>query len=288
MKKSSKKQIIYYTLLGVFLLVFLFSAGYLLKYMIESRQQNNLYEDLSNQITGSTVERPTGGYVPPTSKPEIDNTTEPSQEATESTTEPSAPISNNDLGILNEYYPIYQQNTDMVGWIRIEDTVINYPVMQTPNRKDYYLKHNFEKKWSAWGCIYAREACDINAPSDNITLYGHHMKDGSMFSGLDRYWYRENWEAQPFIYFDTLYEYRTYQIFAMFITSAVPGEGFAYHVFSDAETAEEFDVFIAHAKELSMYDTGITPVFGDQILTLSTCYGADEDARYVVMAVRVS
>ncbi|MGN0998601.1 MAG: class B sortase [Faecousia sp.] len=284
MKKMNKKKVIYYTLLGVFLLVFLFSAGYLLKYMIESRQQNNFYENLSSQITGSTVERPTGGYVPPTSNPGTGGATDPSQEETKAST----PVTSNDLGILDEYYPIYQQNTDMVGWIQIEGTVINYPVMQTPEQKDYYLKHNFEKKWSAWGCIYAREACDINAPSDNITLYGHHMKDGSMFSGLDRYWYRENWEAQPFIYFDTLYEYRTYQIFAMFLTSATPGEGFAYHVFSDANTAEEFDAFIAQAKELSMYDTGITPVFGDQILTLSTCYGADLDYRYVVMAVRVS
>lgn len=108
-----------------------------------------------------------------------------------------------------------------------------------------------------------------------------------MFADLDRYWYRENWEAQPYIYFDTLYEYRTYQIFATFKTSAIYGEGFSYHVFSEANTPEEFDAFIAQAKELAMYETGITPVYGDQILTLSTCT-TNEDERYVVMAVRIS
>lgn len=293
MKKVNKKKVLYYVLLCVFALTFLISAGYILKYFIESNQQGNFYDELGNQVTGSTVERPTGGYVPPTVSTgstegtDTPDPTAPSQTEPDSTTSTVAPP-NNDLGILDEYYPIYQQNTDMVGWLQVEGTVINYPVMQTPKRKDYYLNHNFEKKWSAWGAIYAREACDINTPSDNVTLYGHHMKDGSMFSALDRYWYRENWEAQPFIYFDTLYEHRTYQIFATFITPVNQEDSFAYHTFSHANTPEEFDAFIAKAKELAMYDTGITPQYGDKILTLSTCTGSDEDDRYVVMAVLVS
>ena len=74
----------------------------------------------------------------------------------------------------------------MVGWIKINDTVINYPVMQTKKIPDYYLNHDFYKNESEYGCPYVQANCDVDAPSDNVIIYAHHMNDGSMFAGLEK------------------------------------------------------------------------------------------------------
>ena len=178
----------------------------------------------------------------------------------------------------------------MVGWIQIEGTDLNYPVMQTPGRTDYYLKRDFYGNQSVRGCIYAREECDILEPSDNITIYGHNMRDGSMFAALNDYVYKETWEKNPFIFFDTLYDYHVYKIFAVFRTSANLGEGFHYHNMIEADNKEDFDDFISTCKNLSMeyYDTGLTPQYGDKIICLSTCEYTLPNGRFVVAAVRIS
>lgn len=316
------KKTLYYVLVGFFALVFLFSSGYIVNYLINSRQQSNLNEDLASIVATGNFTRPTFidqvGTKPTTDSTEATqpdsgtSTTAPETDATTpgiqaTTPKPTSPrpnggssgsnnggnTSTNNNGsvdiekILPQYLPIYQRNNDTVGWITIEGTNINYPVVQSPNRKDYYLNHSFEKKWSVWGAIYVREACNVNTPSDNITLYGHQMKDGSMFSRLHNYKYMENWQAHPYIYFDTLYEYHTYKIFAVFKTTVKAG-GFPYHLFVNAVNEAEFNTFIQTAKDLSLYETGITPVYGDKIITLSTCDAPDDDARFVVMAVRIS
>jgi sortase B len=190
--------------------------------------------------------------------------------------------------MLPEYQLIYEMNTDMVGWITIPDTKINYPVMQTPDNKDYYLNRNFNKLWSDWGSIYALEACDINSPSDNVTLYGHHMKDGSMFAELDKFKQEYFWKTHQTFTFDTLYEHHTYQIWAVFKTSADLDEGFAYHQFTNADSEEEFDQYVATIKSMQFYETGITPQYGDKLLCLSTCEYTLNDGRFVVMAMRIS
>ena len=114
------------------------------------------------------------------------------------------------------------------------------------------------------------------------------MADGSMFACLHNYINKNAWENNSLIFFDTLYEYHTYKIFAVFKTSANIGQGFSYHQFVDAENAAEFDEFVSTCKKLSFYDTGITPVYGDKLICLSTCeYTLDND-RLVVCAVRIT
>ena len=93
-----------------------------------------------------------------------------------------------DKDYLAEYLELYRQNEDMVGWIKVEDTNINYPVVQSVNEPNFYLKHKFDKTYSAYGCPYVQENCDVQKPSDNIIIYGHHMNDGSMFTGLMKYY----------------------------------------------------------------------------------------------------
>ncbi len=189
---------------------------------------------------------------------------------------------------LQQYVEISKLNSDMVGWIRIEGTRINYPVMQTPDNPDYYLKRNFYKNYSGYGCIYAREQCDVNFPSDNIILYGHHMKDGSMFSDLTNYRQKSYWESHRYVNFDTLFRQGTYEIFAVFTTTASKGKGFLYNQFVDAVNQDAFEDYVAECKSLSFYDTGITPEYGDALITLSTCEYTQTDGRFVVVARKIS
>ena len=130
----------------------------------------------------------------------------------------------------------------------------------------------------------------MNEPSDNITLFGHNMKDGSMFASLNAYVDKATWEENPTITFDTLTDFHTYMIFAVFRTTATKGEGFSYHKFVDAENEKEFNDFVAECKKLAYYDTGITPVYGDKLICLSTCEYThpQQNGRLVVAAYRIS
>lgn len=193
----------------------------------------------------------------------------------------------------NDFLPWYQelhnQNPDMVGWLQIEGSKINYPVMQTTeDNANYYLYKDFDKQQSVRGSIYAAEICDVFEPSDNITLFGHNMKDGSMFAYLGNYYQKSAWENNPMIFFDTLTESHVYKIFAVFKTSGTDNVGFAYHLMADAKDEAEFNKFVATCKELAFYDTGITPVYGDKLLCLSTCEYTIDNGRFVVAAVRIS
>jgi len=280
------KKPVYYALIVALLLVFGFSAFMVVNYFIEGGQQADRYDELSQMAsTPSTTEPPT--TEPPTTEPPTTEppTTEPpttEPPTTEPpTTEPTEPT------MIPGYESIYNMNADTVGWIRIDDTKINYPVMHTPDNRDYYLKRNFDRVSSDWGAIYIREECDINKPSDNITIYGHTMKDGSMFAALHNYLEKDYWQDHKLIYFDTLYEYHVYEIFAVFKTSANLGEGFRYHMMVDAESEEAFNDFISECKRLSFYDTGITPVYGDKTICLSTCEYTLDNGRLVVCARRV-
>ena len=177
-------------------------------------------------------------------------------------------------------------NSHMVGWIKIDGTDISYPVMQTPKEKDYYLYRNFDRQHSSHGSIYVREECDVWRPSDNVVIYGHRMKDGSMFENLIKFERESFWEEYPEIRFDTIYEEHTYKVFAVFKTTATVDKGFKYHNFLEAANEKDFDDFVQTCKSLSLYETGITPQYGDKLITLSTCEYSQVNGRLVVVAVR--
>lgn len=277
-KKKNKVlgKILYFALLALFASVFIYCAVYIGNYMSDSQEQANEYDDLANlvnQYRDDTTD-------PDATLPSGTDSTDP-----DATVDPDAPDSS---GILPEYQAVYELNNDLVGWITVPDTKIDYPVVQSIDNPNYYLDHNFQKKWSAWGCIYVREQCDVFTPSDNVVLYGHHMKDGSMFAQLDKYKKKAFWEEHQTFTFDTLYEHHTYQIIAVFKTSAIVGQGFSYHIFNTAQSEEEFNEFISTVHSLQMYDTGLTAEYGDMLLTLSTCEYTLEDGRFVVVAKRIS
>ena len=270
------KKIVYILAVILLLLVFGISAFMVGSYILEGKEQEEKYDALS-QLKDSAKENAT--------KPTSAETTP--DETTPEGTFGAAEI-RDENGMLVEYGELYAMNPDIVGWIRMDDTKMDYPVMQTPDRPNHYLYKDFEGKQSVRGSIYIREECDMKEPSDNITIYGHNMRDGSMFACLNDYVHIDAWEKNPLIFFDTLYDYHVYKIFAVFKTTATIGKGFKYHNMIDAESKEAFDEFIGTCKELSFYDTGITPQYGDKIICLSTCEYTLENGRLVVAAVRIS
>lgn len=198
---------------------------------------------------------------------------------------PEIPLTEEE-SILPEYGELFLQNPDMVGWIKVEGTNINYPVMQTPNEPNFYLKHNFEKEYSDLGTPYVQEDCDI-AASDNLVIYGHHIKGQKMFGALEEYKSQSFYEEHKSVQFDTLTQHNEYEVIAVFKTVAYSPEGFRYYDFVNAENEGEFNAYVGKCKELALYDTGVTAEYGDRLITLSTCEYSAQNGRLVVVAKKV-
>lgn len=189
--------------------------------------------------------------------------------------------------LLTKYQELSRQNPDMAGWIFIEGTGINYPVMYTPEKPDYYLNHNFEKQYSVYGVPYIAEHSDPKKPGDNVIVYGHHMDNGTMFAGLMDYTVKDFYEKHKVIHFDTLTETGEYEILAVFKTPVYGEKGFKYYQFTDAEKPEDFKEYVDKCKAISLYNTGVDAVYGDKLLTLSTCEYSVANGRMVVVAKKV-
>ena len=276
-------------LIIAFAAVFLASGFFLGRYFIDSRKQKNTYDALA-QIMEQAKPAPTEDKTPhvpgPATDPEDpDAVTEPQPDDNQLVTVHD-PVTDQPLQVLPELAELYLMNPDLAGWIAIEGTNINYPVMHTPDRPDYYLYRDFFRKDSVHGCIYMREAC-ASSISDNLVIYGHRMKDGSMFFGLTEYINEAYFRENRYIYFDTLREYHTYEILSVFITTASTGQGFRYHAFENAQTPGEFADFVDTCKELALYETGVSAEYGDKLITLSTCDYSVTNGRLVVVAKRI-
>ena len=184
------------------------------------------------------------------------------------------------------YLSLFELNSDMVGWIRIDGTTINYPVMQS-EIQDYYLNHNFYKEYSVYGVPYVPSECDVNKPSDNIIIYGHHIKGGKMFSALDKYKNKSFYSKHKYINFNTLYECGLYEIIAVFKTTVYNETGFKYYTFTDAESEEEFDAYVTKCKKLSLYECYAEAEYGDKLITLSTCEYSQKNGRLIIVAKKI-
>lgn len=182
----------------------------------------------------------------------------------------------------NKYADLYAQNNDFIGWITLEDTVIDYPVMQSKDSPNFYLDHNFNKEYSRFGVPYMQENCSLS--SDNIIIYGHNMKNKSMFNGLTKYKDKDFYNAHRYIQLDTLTEQRTYEVISAFKTVAYANDGFKYYEFVDADSQEDFSAYIERCQALSFYDTGVRAEYGDKLITLSTCEYSQNNGRFAVVA----
>ncbi len=190
--------------------------------------------------------------------------------------------------VLDEYKTLYQKNKKLIGWLKIDDTLIDYPVMQTSDN-EYYLDHNYNQEYDNNGSLFLDCNCSAYPQSTNLIIYGHHMKSGQMFGGLQKYAKESYAQKHSTIQFDTIYEKGTYQVMYVF-RSQVYNENdivFKYYQFIEANSEEEFNSYMREMEAVSLYDTGVTASFGDSILTLSTCDYSQEDGRFVVVAKKI-
>ena len=190
--------------------------------------------------------------------------------------------------VLDEYKTLYEKNKKLIGWLKIDDTNIDYPVMQTSNN-EYYLDHNYNQEYDKNGSIFMDCDCRVYPRSTNLILYGHHMKSGNMFGQLQKYAKESYGKKHSVIQFDTIYEKGTYQVMYVFRSQVYNDTDvvFKYYQFLDANSEDEFNYYMKEMAALSLYDTGVTAAYGDDLLTLSTCDHSQTDGRFVVVAKRI-
>ncbi len=189
--------------------------------------------------------------------------------------------------ILPELKEIYALNHDLVGWLYIDGTNIDYPVVQHWNR-EYYLRRDFYGKDNANGQIILDTGCDPYTPSYNLVISGHHMNSGAMFGKLQQYKDAEFWRAHKVVEFDTLMERKRYVVFAAFYSADYDEneEGFRYSV--NIQYKRDADEWLKEIHAYQIYYTGIEAEFGDEFITLTTCdHSRRDDGRFVVVARRI-
>ena len=221
------------------------------------------------------------------------------EETTDTTIEETArkpnllKVSNSDDEFQTEqpvYYTTYFQphsvsdlllmNSECFGWISISGTNINYPVMHTPSNPQKYLNKNFYSEYSFSGTPFLDARC--SADSTNLIIYGHHMNNGTMFADLCNYTDYSYFTEHPTVVLETKDGAFAYSVFSVMKVKSDDD----WYRFLTTDLDKTYEKWVSYAKEKSIYNTGTTPVYGQQILTLSTCYGYNQDDRILVLAVR--
>jgi len=176
---------------------------------------------------------------------------------------------------------LQEENPDCIGWLSIPGTPIDFPVMQNKDAPEFYLKHDFDGRYSEYGLPFLDSRCDLEI-SDNVIIYGHHMNDGSMFSALLKYEDREYFVEHPEIVLETGQGAETYQVAAV-IRAAGSYEPEDWSIFNCFDCDEQ-DVREIAARQL--YDTSVELSPGNRLLTLATCEYSQRNGRLAVIAVK--
>lgn len=241
--------------LVICLIVFIGSAGVLLDYFITGMRAQNAFEDLQKLKTMREDLVTDKGTV------------------------------------IGEYADLYLINSDIIGWVTVEDTNIDYPVMQTKSDPEYYLYRAFDKSDSSSGTPFMDAASDIFIPTSNFLIYGHHMKNGTMFHDLLEYADKEFYEKHKTFKFDTIYKggQGTYEVIAAGYTQIYPTDSkeFKYYQYAGMTSQSDFNEYVKGVKAISEYDTGVIAEYGDQLVTLSTCAYHTDNGRFIVVGRRV-
>lgn len=192
--------------------------------------------------------------------------------------------------VQKKFAELYKENPDFVGWITIPDTKVDYPVMQSMEENEYYIHRNFQQEWDDSGLPFLDFRCSFTEPTDNMLIYGHNMKAGTMFSGIISYDSQEFYDAHKTFTFNTIDGDGEYEVIAAFysqIYSETDTGSFKYYQFFDAASEEEFNAYVEQAKALTPYEIQATAQYGDSLITLSTCAYHTEDGRFAVVARKV-
>lgn len=248
----------YRAVLAIALVTALVSGGLLARTLYTGWQEQRALEDLANLIPAPTP-RPEGAEDGPAKQSR-----------------------------LPYYQELHQRNPDLGGWVRIEDTRIDYPVMYTPDEPQRYLHRSFEGDYAYSGVPFVDAGCALSPNSTHLLVYGHHMKNGTMFADLMKYQKQEFYEKHPVILFDTLKEEGEYQVMAAFYARVLPAEaeGFRFYSMIEPGSEEQFNEYLREISRVNQIDPAHWPHYGDELLSLVTCATNDPDVRFVVMGFR--
>lgn len=286
------KKIFRVVLMGISVICLVLAIGVTVVYLLpDSQSEDTLSEYLepSDLIVS----------LPSSNPPDTVESTEPSSAETPistdstvdmpETTEPESPEVTTPEPIPNPYIDSYLANDDMVGWLVIPGTIVDYPVMWTPEDENYYLKRGFDKKKNNDGCLILDTDSNLDPLTTNLIIHGHYKKSGTMFATLWKYEDKDFFEEHKNIILHTEEKQRNYEVIAVFRSQVYRKKDtvFKFYKFFEANSQEEFDDFYNNIKKLSFYDTGVTAEYGDNFLTLSTCAYHVENGRFVVVAKEV-
>lgn len=252
-RRDNKKQVILKLFFLIALIVFIGSAVYLTNYFLTAKKQDSIIDE-SRKLWHSSSSQSAGTAAPSTSITDL----------------------------------MLAENSDFKGWITVPNTKIDNPIYQTDNN-DYYLTHNQKKQTSAYGALFfdCENIITEEETDKNLVIYGHHMKNGSMFANLTKYRNLDFYKQNPTLEFSTLYKSSTYKVFSVFVLNASKEDdnGYIYNIsrknFLDDD---DFNSWADEAYQRSLINTGVDVVNGDNIITLVTCVYDFDDARLVVMA----
>lgn len=245
--------------------ILIFSFIKIISLQTETEQVNDMYQTLSEQAQA----------IPDT----------PVEETNEEADTNSDSLSSY---ILPQYTDLVAQNEDMVGWIRIEDTNIDYPVMSSENDVEFYLSHDFFKNSDRHGVPFIDSSyCNI-VNSDNLIVYGHSMRDGTMFADLHKYTNVKFCEEHPFITLNTIHDEYTYQVIMVFKIEEADTQKFPYHTITQFDQSSvTIHDYLARAKYYSLWNNEQKISDDDKLLTLSTCEYTLSNGRLVIIAKRL-
>ncbi|MDO5156601.1 MAG: class B sortase [Eubacteriales bacterium] len=254
-------------------------ALYLGIYYYKSAKSEKAVSELSNMII-KTTETKKSDEKPITNLDSADTKSEPNL------------VNVDGVFVQNKFSSIYRMNRDFLGWLTIEDTHIDYPVMFTPNDSEhgeFYIHRDFDKNYSAAGLPFVDKNCRVKNPTDNVIIYGHNMNSGTMFHDIIKYENKDFYESHKKFHFDSIYEDAEYEVVAMFYGEIydINDTRFKYYQFVNAANEEEFLNFIQEIKKMSIINTGVDVQYGDHLLTLSTCAYHVEDGRFAVVAKKI-
>ena len=236
------------------LIIFICGVLYLSYYFYNKNKDKNKIEELNNEI--------------------IENN------------EVSNELSTTNIEKVKEYKEI---NNDVIGWIKIEDTKIDFPLLQNEDN-NYYLTHDYKKDYNRYGSPFLKKECDINNNNSNLLIYGHNMKDEEMFNCLLNYQNKEYYEQHKIINITTENEERQYEIVSVFksrIFYKNEKDVFRFYYTYGFENEKEYNNYIANVKKIQLYNTGVNTSYGEQLITLITCEYSQENGRMVVVGKRI-
>ena len=236
------------------LIIFIFGLSYLFYYFYNKNKDKNKIEEINAEIAIND--------------------------------EVSNEISTANIEKVKEYK---KTNNDVIGWIKIEDTKIDFPLLQNEDN-NYYLTHDCKNQSNKYGSIFLKNECNINDINSNLLIYGHNMKDEEMFNCLLSYQNKEYYNQHKIIKIITENEEREYEIISAF-KSRIFYENeknvFRFYYTYSFKDENEYNDYITNVKKLQLYDTGVTANFGEQLVTLITCEYSQENGRMVVVAKKV-